>query len=202
MKKRLNSFALIALSGLLLTTGCSVLQVSVDPGIALEQCNFDVTRAHYHDVLDELGPPARLSATPGGFAFMYEELKINEKQLGLNGPGEFLQFLKMSFAGTALERHSYLLHFNADGMLIAAGLLEATEDLGTAGSVQAIISVQQLVDTTAFEDDALDASHWGSDLLDPLPVMLNNAQNLNTGAAGLEQSGTTTKIGQHTLEMR
>ena len=146
--------------------------------------------------------PSRLSATPGGFAFIYEALKINEKKLGLNGPGEILQFLKMSFAGTALERHSYLLHFNADGMLIAAGLLEATEDLGTAGSVQAIISVQQLVDTSAFEDDALDASHWGSDLLDPLPVMLNNAQNLNTGAAGLEQSGTTTKIGQHTLEMR
>jgi len=202
MKKRLNSFALIALSGLVLTTGCSVLQVSVDPGITLEQCNFDVTKAHYHDVLDELGPPARLSATPGGVAFIYEALEIDEKQLGLSGQNGLLKWIKMSFAGTDLQRHSYLLHFNANGTLIAAGLLESKEDLGTAGSVQAIISVQQLVDTTAFEDDALDASRWGSNLLDPLPVMLNNAQNLNTGAAGLEQSGTTTKIGQHTLEIR
>ncbi len=202
MKKSLTSFVVIGLSGLLLTTGCSVLRVSVDPGITLEQCDFEVTKARYPDVLDELGPPARLSATPGGFAFIYEAMKINEKQLGLSGPGEILQFLKMSFAGTELERHSYLLHFNADGLLVSAGLLEATEDLGSAGSVQAIISVQQIVDTSAFEDDALDASHWGSNLLDPLPVMLNNAQNLNTGAAGLEQSGTTTKIGQHTLETR
>jgi hypothetical protein len=68
--------------------------------------------------------------------------------------------------------------------------------------VQAIISIKQIVDTTAFENDALDASQWGANLLDPLPVMLNVAQNLNTGAAGIEQSGTTIKIGQHTLEMQ
>jgi hypothetical protein len=152
-------------------------------------------------VLDELGPPARLSATVAGFAFIYEALEIDEQQLGLSGYGDLLQFLKMSFAGTDLKPHSYLLHFNADGMLIAAGLLESTEDLGTAGSVQAIFSIEQLVDTTGFEDDALDASRWGGNLLDPLPVMLNVAQNLNSGAAGLEQSGTTIKIGQHTLEM-
>ena len=201
MKKRRSSFALIPLCGLMLM-GCSVLRVSVDPGITLEQCGFEVNKAHYHEVLDELGPPARLSATPGGFAFMYEAMEIDEKQLGLSGRGEILQFLKMSFAGTDLKRHAYLLHFNDSGLLVAAGLLEAKEDLGNAGSVQAIIAVEQLVDTTAFEDDALDASQWGRDLLDPLPVMLNNAQNLNTGVAGLEQSGTTTKIGQHTLEMR
>ena len=68
--------------------------------------------------------------------------------------------------------------------------------------MQAIYSIDQIVDTTAFEDDALDASRWGGNLLDPIPVMLNNAQNLNTGATGIEQSGTTVKIGQHTLEMR
>lgn len=201
MKKRLSSFIIIPLCGLVLT-GCSSLHRSVDPGITRAQCSFEVQQAHYHRVLDELGPPARLSATTGGFAFIYEALEIDEKQLGLSGQSGLLQFLKMSFAGTDLERHSYLLHFNTDGVLVAAGLLESKEDLGTAGSVQTIFSVEQLVDTTAFEDDALDASHWGSNLLDPLPAMLNNAQNLNTGAAGLEQSGTTTKIGQHTLEMR
>lgn len=201
MKKRLSSFALRALCGLMLT-GCSSLHRSVDPGITRDQCDFEVYSTHYHDVLDELGPPARLSATAGGFTFIYEALEIDEKQLGLSGSGDLLQFLKMSFAGTDLERHSYLLHFNADGKLIAAGLLESKEDLGTAGSVQAIFSVEQLVDTTAFENDALEASEWGVNLLDPLPVMLNVAQSLNTGTAGLEQSGTTTKIGQHTLEMR
>lgn len=201
MKKRPSSFAIIPLCGLILT-GCSSLHRSVDPGITREQCHFEVNRAHYHDVLDELGPPARLAATAGGFAFIYEALEIDEKQFGLSGRSGVSQLLKMSFAGTDLERHSYLLHFNADGMLVAAGLLESTEDLGTAGSLQAIFSVEQIVDTTAFEDDALDASRWGGNLLDPLPVMLNVAQNLNTGTAGLEQSGTTSKIGQHTLEMR
>lgn len=201
MKKRQSSLAILPLCGLMLA-GCSSLHRTVDPGITLAQCQFEVLHTHYHDVLDELGPPARLSAIPGGFAFIYEAMEIDEQQLGLSGRGKVLQFFKMSFAGTDLHRASYLLRFNADGMLIAAGLLESKEDLGTAGSVQAIFSVEQLVDTTAFEDDALDAAQWGRNLLDPLPVMLNVAQSLDTGTAGLEQSGTTTKIGQHTLELR
>jgi hypothetical protein len=187
---------------LVLLAGCSSLRKTVDPGIVLEQCTFERESAHYYEVLDELGPPARLSAISGGFVFIYETLVFNEQQLGLSGQKGWLQLLKMSFAGTDLRRSSYLLRFDSDGMLLAAGTLKSKEDLGVGGSMQALFAIKQIVDTSAYEDDAFDSIGWGASLLDPLPSTLNSAQNLNTGRAGVEQSGTTTVIGQHTLEMR
>lgn len=199
--KRPNSPALIVLSCLLLV-GCSSLRRNVDPGITPEQCNFEPNIAHYHEVLDELGPPARLTAMPGGFAFIYEALVVSEYQVGISGRANFWKLLKMSFANTNLKRGVYLLKFNSDGMLVAAGTLQAKEDLGAGGALQMLFSVQQVVDTSTYEDDHIDAVDWGSSLLDPFARVLNYPQNLNTGATGLEQSGTTTKVGQQTLEMR
>jgi len=199
--KRLSNIASI-LIGCLLLAGCSTLRRDVDPGITLEQCNFEPNTAHYHDVLDELGPPARLTAMPDGFAFIYEALIVSEFQVGLSGRSGLWQLLKMSFANTTLKRGSYLLKFNSDGLLMAAGTLQSKEDLGSGGALQSLFSVQQIVDTSTYEDDHIDSVNWGASLFDPLPSVLNSVQNLNSGAAGLEQSGTTTKIGQHTLEMR
>jgi len=153
-------------------------------------------------VLNDLGPPARLTATPGGFAFIYEDLVVDELQVGIGGRGNFWEWLKLSFAGTTLERRSLLFQFDQDGALNSVGLLVSEEDLGKGGALQIIVQVKQIVDTSEYEDDALDAARWGASLLDPLPKALNTAQNLNTGASGLEQSGTTTKVGQHTLDMQ
>ncbi len=199
--KRLTRIASILFPGLLLA-GCSSLHTKVDPGISREQCDFEEGAAHYHEVLDDLGPPARLSAIPGGFVFIYEALVVDEKQFGLSGQAGWWQLLKVSFAGTDLIRASYMLRFDADGDLVAAGILQSKEDLGSGGALQSLFSVQQIVDTSTYEDDARDAVNWGAGLLDPFAQALNSAQNLNTGASGLEQSGTTTKVGQHSLEMR
>ncbi len=199
--KRPNSLWFIGLCCLFLT-GCSSLRREVDPGIRLEQCDFEPTVAHYHGVLDELGPPARLTALPGGFAFIYEALSITEFQIGISGNTSLWQLLKMSFANTDLKRGSYMLMFNSDGVLLAAGTLQSKEGLGASGAMQALFSVDQIVDTSTYEDDHIDSVNWGASLLDPIASALNYSQNLNTGASGLEQSGTTTIIGQHSLEMR
>ena len=198
--KRANRFALSVL--IIVLAGCSSLRKTIDPGIRLEQCTFEAESAHYHEVLDELGPPARLSAVSGGFVFIYEALVLDEKQIAVGGQTDWLQLLKMSFAGTDLNRKSYLLRFDSDGTLVAAGILQSKEDLGTGGALQAVFSIKQIVDTSAYEDDAFDSINWGVSLLDPLPSTLNFDQSLTSGRAGLEQSGTTTRIGQHTLEMR
>lgn len=198
--KRRNRAALSAV--LILLAGCSSLYKTVDPGIVLEQCTLEAESAHYHEVLDELGPPARLSAISSGFVFIYEKLIFDEQQIALGGQTGWLQLLKMSFAETDLNRTSYLLRFDTDGLLVAAGTLQSKEDLGTGGSMQALFAIKQIVDTSAYEDDALYSINWGASMLDPLPSTLNNRQSLTSGRAGLEQSGTTTKIGQHTLEMR
>ena len=199
--KRRNRSAVILL-GCCVLTGCSSLHKEVQSGVTLDQSSYEERSVHYHQVLNDLGPPARLTATPGGFAFIYEDLVVDELQVGIGGRGNFWEWLKLSFAGTTLERRSLLFQFDQDGALNSVGLLVSEEDLGKGGALQIIVQVKQIVDTSEYEDDALDAARWGASLLDPLPKALNTAQNLNTGASGLEQSGTTTKVGQHTLDMQ
>jgi hypothetical protein len=185
-----------------LLAGCSTLYKQVDPEVSLDDCRVDPGTTHYHQVLDELGPPTRLTALPDGFAFIYESLTIRELQLGIGGREGLLQLLKLSLANTDLYRRSLVLHFDAEGVLVAHGRVDSKEDLGMGGSIQPLFSVQQITDTSDYEDDAIDAAGWGMSLLGSLPVTLNTPQRLNSGATGLEQSGTTTKVGQHTLEMR
>ncbi len=199
--KMLNRSVAILL-GCFLLSGCSSLHKQVQSGAPLEQCAYETRQVTHHQVLDELGPPARLTASPKGFAFLYEDLLIDERQLGISGSGPYLQWFKLSMARTTLKNRALLLQFSHSGELTSAGMVESEEFLGKGGAIQTIIEVSQIVDSSDFEDDALDAARWGASLLEPLPEVLNTAQNLNTGASGLEQSGTTTKVGQHTLEMR
>ena len=185
-----------------LLTGCSVLHKEVQSGVTLDHAAYQEQRVHYHQVLNNLGPPARLTASPEGFAFIYEDLVVDELQLGIGGRGQFWEWLKLSFAGTTLERRSLLFQFDQDGTLKSAGMRKTEEDLGKGGALQIILQVKQIVDTSEYEDDALAATRWGASLLDPPPKTLNTKQSLISGATGLEQSGTTTKVGQHTLEMQ
>lgn len=189
----------------LLLTGCSTLYKRVDPGVGdvkQEDLAFKPGETHFHEVLDLVGPPSRISTTGSGFGFLYEAMLIRELQTGIGGREGFWQLLKFSFADSRLYRHTVILNFDQHGILTAASVSNSSEPLGKSGAVQPILSVEQIVDTKRFEDDAVDAVDWGAGLLDALPVSLNAAQSLNSGTGGFEQSGTTTKIGQHALEMR
>jgi hypothetical protein len=187
---------------MMLAGGCTSLHKQIDPALELDACRYESRQTHYYQVLDELGPPTRLTALPGGFAFIYESLAIRELQIGIAGNTGWLQLLKISLADTNLYRDMLLLHFGSDGVLLSYGTLESKEDLGKGGSIQPLFSLQQITDTSNYEDDAIDAADWGAQLLRSLPSLLNRPQGLASGMAGLEQSGTTTKVGQHTLEMR
>ncbi|MDF7822882.1 hypothetical protein P4B35_02570 [Pontiellaceae bacterium B12227] len=200
MSLRISKFsyllAVVALSG------CSTLYKRVDPGISDQGISFKTYETHFHEVLDAVGPPSRMTACAGGFAFLYEDMLIRELQTGLAGQSGWLQLIKFSVADSRLFRNTAMLHFNDDGILIAKAVAKTTEGLGKAASIQPLLSAEQLVDTSGFEDDGSEPQRWGRDLLRPLPEGLNSAQALDSGLAGLEQSGTTSKIGQHALEMR
>lgn len=185
-----------------LCSSCTVLHKEVGRPLDMESIHYDVGRTHYHAVLDALGPPARMTALPSGFAFLYESLSIRERQLGISSQYEWLQLIKLSLADSDLRRNCLLLHFNSEGLLVSQSSINTLERLGMGGSIQPILSLQQIVDTAEYEDDAYVAMGWGASLLSPLPQTINMNQSLNSGSAGLEQSGTTSKIGQHTLEMR
>lgn len=189
----------------LLLSGCSTLYKRVDPGMGevdKDEIAFKAGQTHYHDVLDQLGPPSRLSSMGEGFAFLYEAMLIRELQTGIGGQSGFWQLLKFSFADSKLFRHTAMLTFNDDGILISAAYSDTAEPLGRSGAIQPILTVQQIVDTTRFEDDAVDVVDWGMSMLAKPPETLNVGQSLSSGTGGFEQSGTTTRVGQHTLEMR
>ena len=190
------------LLALMAVSGCSTLYKRVDLGVSDQEISFETNETHFHEVLGAVGPPSRMTVCGGGFAFLYEDMLIRELQTGLAGQNGWLQLFKFSVADSRLFRNTAILHFNGKGILIAKPIVESTEGLGKSGSIQPLISAEQIVDTSGFEDDSSEPQRWGFDLLRPLPQGLNNAQSLDSGLAGLEQGGTTSKIGQHTLEMR
>ena len=190
----------------LLLTGCSTIYKRVDPGIGdevkIEDIPADVAVTHFHEVLDILGPPSRMSSTGSGFAFLYEAMLIRELQTGIGGQNGFWQLIKLSLADSKLFRDTLVMSFNQKGILQAVSYTDAAEPLGRSGAIQPILTVQQIIDTGSFEDDAVDVVDCGLTLLEPLPVVLNSSQSLSSGTGGFEQSGTTTKVGQNSLEMR
>lgn len=204
MMRPINSIVLLAL--LVGVSGCSTLYKRVDPGIdediTVDEVPQQAGETHFHEVLDLLGPPSRMTSSGSGFSFLYESMLIRELQTGIGGQSGWWQLIKLSFADARLFRHTVIMNFNDEGILLAASFSDSAEPLGRSGSIQPILSLQQIVDTGRFEDDAAEAISWGMSLLDDPAVTLNANQSLRSGSAGFEQSGTTTKVGQNTLEMR
>lgn len=198
---RTSSIFLAAALGALLS-GCSTIYQRVDPGIEFEDVSFKAQTTHYHDVLEALGPPNRMTASGDGFAFLYESMLIRELQTGIGGRNGWWQLFKISIADSKLFRDSMILRFDHEGALVAQSVSHTREGLGKSGAVQPILAVRQIVDTDDYEDDAIESLGWGSMMLRSLPRTLNANQSLHSGAAGLEQSGTSPYVGQHALEMR
>lgn len=183
------------------SSGCTMLRKEIGRPIETSG-QFEEGSAHFHEVLDALGPPTRLSAMSDGYAFLYEALQIRERQIGIGGQAGWFQLFKLAVADSDLQRDCLVLHFNAEGILISQSRINTLEQLGTGGAIQPALSMQQIVNTKAYEDDAFVSMDWGGSMLSPLPQTLNVRQSLNSGMSGIEQSGTTTIVGQHALEMR
>ncbi len=89
---------------LLGAAGCTVLHSEIGNPIDWNDSLFVEGETHYGTVLEELGPPLRLSRSGDGVAFLYEYLVVKEGQLGISYDGEefgvnfqWLEWLKFSF---------------------------------------------------------------------------------------------------------
>ena len=80
---------LLCLALLLLGVGCT--QVRFRRGEPLDGYvdSFRPGVSEYHDVLEVLGPPWKLSRTPEGFAFLYERVETLENQIGISADSAF-----------------------------------------------------------------------------------------------------------------
>jgi hypothetical protein len=185
-----------------LFAGCTVLRKEIDVPVDHAEINLKEGVTHYRTVLQQLGPPAEMSALPKGLAFLYEHIIANEKQIGISfGSIDILNWFKFSSGKGTADRQALLLIFDEKGILRQQGFQEYHDKMGSGLAVQLFIAIAAMVDSS-YLDDAVGPNEWGMSLLMPLPQALNIRQSLDTGTQGLEQGGTPAAVGQHTLELR
>jgi len=145
-------------------------------------------------------------------AFLYEQVVTVENQLAVSTSSveylllgaasiEALRLFKLSLAKGKLNRQALVLVFDLDGLLRAKTFGTWRANLGRGFGFNVIFQAVPLV-KTAYLRNAPDQHGWGKSLLEPLPITLNAGQSLATGRSGLELRGTSTAVGQHTLELR
>lgn len=158
--------------------------------------------ADYQGALRQLGPPHKLSRTDTGMTFLYEEVDLTERQIGLNLTVNEIALLKIVVAREIADRRTLVLTFDAEGATQSANYWEWSDIAGEGAGLQFVFMLAGVADEGDLNDSPA-AHDWGFGLLEAdLPRALNRQQNLDTGIAGIELKGTPTNIGQHVLELR
>jgi biotin-(acetyl-CoA carboxylase) ligase len=92
-----------------------------------------------------------------------------------------------------------LLVFDEQGILRNHKSHQGKEHLGLGAGINLLLSKKNLIDTSYLEKSAA-VDQWGASLLKPIDKVLNLHYSLETGTNGVEQIGTPTTVGQHSLE--
>lgn len=149
-------------------------------------------KASDSDVLDALGPPAVITALPDGYAFLYESGRLSSKSVGAS-----VYSFRAGYSWSDAQFGIGAFVFDREGRLTGQAIERSAEGTGRGFSVgtqksQAAEQVLYLLPASEHR--------WGSQMLRQLPRTLNQASNPDSGASGLERRGTSTKVGQRTLE--
>jgi hypothetical protein len=206
MKNLLNCFLnkdklKILILFLCIFQGCTVIHNRIDSPLQFDKNSFTRDQTHISTVLENFGPPAKMSALGKGVVFLYEYTLITERQLGITFRYGLLSLIKFSHASAKADRKTLLLLFDEKGMLTSYAAQAFTEKVGSGIGASFVYSVVSLVDTSSLAEEPA-VFHWGTSLLKPLPETLNVHHSLESGQNGLELKGTTKSVGQHSLEMR
>jgi len=185
-----------------LQSGCASLDKHFGEPLPLAKFDNIEPGSHYSAVLQQFGPPTMMSTIANGMAIQYEYVHIKERQYGLILPGKIGNLIKAVYAFADANIHVMQFVFDGEGTLLGSDAEEWTTDAGSGFSVTLIFSAGSLTDTHLYEQSANRALNWGRGLTMPLLTTLNARQSLDTGANGMQLSGTTPSVGQHTLELR
>jgi hypothetical protein len=183
----------------LFATGCSHLTSDIGPHLP-EAPGIVTGKSTLGDVVTAVGVPSQVSASEGGFVFLYEHNQVVENQIGIAFNFPVLRWLKFVYASSGLRHEAWLMTFDTNDVLRAWGREDWKKPLGTGAAAQILVTVSSLVDSTAVRRPA-SQHRWGEMWLNSLPQVLNTAQSPQDGRFGLEQRLAPTFVGQHTLEM-
>jgi hypothetical protein len=181
--------------------GCSVIREDVGQPLRVDENELEMAE-DFHAVLRRYGPPHRVSVGDAGMVFLYEEIDLFEKQLGINLSYKNVALVKAVSGQGAATRRLLVAFFDPEGRTQAIHYEERPDAAARGAALQFIFAVAGVVD----DDDLSEppAVHdWGFGLLEAdLPIALNRAQQIDLGNYGLQQQATPVAIGQRTLELR
>ena len=193
---------LLAVAAVSLLAGCSIMTYQLGTETVTPEDVPDPGQSRgLTDVLAELGPPNRLSATPTGYVLAWESWYVKRTKIGLSLMPFGVDLISIGSGDALVEGNYLLLHFSRDHKLVASGYGSSE---GNAVEGQGVQPLFGFVDTADVDDmtGPMPHHHWGGFILNKLPVTLNVDNHMDTGQNGIQQRGTPTGVGQHTLEMR
>ena len=150
-------------------------------------------------VLEELGPPQRVSAIADGYVLAWEHWRISEKSLGISLGPLGVDLFSIDWGNARMAGEFLMLRFNRSHQVTDYSFTRWDESAGSGAALQPSLGVVDVVDV----DDLLTPMpqhRWGATWLRPLPAPLNSNSSPDSGVSALEQRGTPTGAGQRSLE--
>lgn len=183
-------------------TGCSINTYNIGAQ-RIEPESIPVAGQTYTlaDALSDFGPPQRLSAIPGGYVLAWEYWHIRQEKLGISLSPIGVEFLSIDWGDAQTQGDFLVLGFHVDHEMRNVGYGRWNSSVGGGQGIQPLFGVVDVVDVDDLTS-AMPQHNWGGFGLNELPVALNIDNHLDTGGNGIQQRGTTSAVGQHSLEMR
>ncbi len=151
------------------------------------------------EVMAEFGPPLRMSRDAGGYTMAWEYWEIDDYRIGFGLGFAGADFLNIDWGRARVEGDFMLLGFDRDHRLISASFEKWNRKAGGGQGVQAFVSAVGVVEIDDLLEE-LSQHDWGAQSLRRMPTTLNQQNRMDSGDAGLEQRGSSTWVGQHSLE--
>lgn len=190
--------ALVLVMGLTcIVSGCSQSQYDIGTPLAAPQFEQGTELAQ---VLEQLGPPHRMSASAVGYVMAWEYWRINEEKLGISARPIGVEFISIDWGDARVRGEYLLLSFDKSHQLIDSEFSQFDRDAGGGKGIQALVSVVDVVDVDDLTEP-MPQHHWGMFALEELPVTLNRNSHMDSGQHGIEQRGTPVHVGQRSTEM-
>ena len=145
--------------------GCTVIHKQIDSPLQFDEKYISRDQTHINTVLENLGPPAKLSALGNGVVFLYEYTLITERQIGITVRYGLLSLIKFSHANAKADRQTLLLLFDEKGILTSYAFQDLAEKVGSGVGASFVYSVRSLVDTSNLEEEPA-VFQWGTNLPD------------------------------------
>lgn len=156
-------------------------------------------RQQLSEVLEQLGPPFRVTALDGGFALAWEHWRIKEQAIGISlGPLGF-DLLALDWGNARVAGDFLLVTFDREHRVSGVSFSRRDEELASGRALQPSVGIVDLVETGDLVRP-MPQHRWGAKSLQLPARSLNTASDPDSGRAGLEQRGTPPGVGQRTLE--